>query len=521
MEKITRQVPNLSPGRAIDLSSCQRPGLVELINIPGQALKGRTSIPPDEIPAGVTENSQRREWVSPTPSNFPSRGAATEDLPRPEPRVDVCRPFGADESFRDAGNPRLTPWAIFFRRAAALTTILLLSTSLLLLPSCTKVGAKDESPAALTVGVTKVTQKTLQRQITLSSELVPFQEIDVYAKESGFVKNLYVDYGSRVRAGQLLATLEIPELEAQLQEDEAAIKNATDEVARAEHQLKRYQAQYKVLHLEYTRLNGVFESQPGLVAQQEVDDAQGKDLAAASQVDAGESSLEAAQSQLLVTKAKLIHDQTLFSYSRITAPFPGVVTQRYANLGTLVQAGTSSSTQAMPLVRLSQDDLFRLVVPVPESSVRYIRVGDAVEVRVPSLNQSFPGKVDRFSLDVKEDTRTMHTEVDVPNPQRLLMPGMYAETTLTLEARDNVPAVSLEAVNHEGEQTTVYVVNPAGKIEDRAVTLGLQTATDAEVVSGVVEGESVVVSDRSGLKPGEIVRPQVVQMLQYHGGKQE
>ncbi|HTS68759.1 MAG TPA: biotin/lipoyl-binding protein, partial [Terriglobia bacterium] len=204
-------------------------------------------------------------------------------------------------------------------RTPKLLGIALLIATLIHLSSCTKVRAKGESSGVTTVGVTKVTQKTLQRQITLSSELVPFQEIDVYAKESGFVKNLYVDYGSRVRAGQLLATLEIPELEAQLQEDEAAIKNATDEVARAEHQLKRYQAQYKVLHLEYTRLNGVFESQPGLVAQQEVDDAQGKDLAAASQVDAGESALEAAQSQLLVTKAKLIHDQTLFSYSRITA----------------------------------------------------------------------------------------------------------------------------------------------------------------------------------------------------------
>ena len=132
----------------------------------------------------------------------------------------------------------------------------------------------------MTVGVAKVTRKSLQRQITLSSELVPFQEIDVYAKESGFVKRLLVDYGSRVQAGQLMAVLEIPELEAQLQEDQAAIKNATDEVSRADHQLKRYKAQYTVFHLEYTRLNGVFQSQPGLVAQQEVDDAQGKDLAA-------------------------------------------------------------------------------------------------------------------------------------------------------------------------------------------------------------------------------------------------
>jgi len=406
---------------------------------------------------------------------------------------------------------------LFVTAAAVGLTAILVA----LLPSCGKVRAKSSSAAPVTVGVTKVTRKSLQRQITLSSELVPFQEIDVYAKESGFVKNLYVDYGSRVQKGQLMATLEIPELEAQMQEDQAAIKNATDEVSLAEHQLKRYRAQYKVLHLEYTRLNGVFESQPGLVAQQEVDDAQGKDLAAASQVDAGESALEAARSQLLVNKAKLVHDQALFAYSRITAPFAGVVTQRYANLGTLVQAGTSSSTQAMPLVKLSEDDLYRLVIPVPESSVRYIRVGDPVEVRVPSLNRAFPGKVARFSLDVQEGTRTMHTEVDVPNPGRLLMPGMYAEATLTLEAKDNVLAVPLEALNHEGEQTTVYVASPTGKVEDRVITMGLETSTDAEVVSGLAEDESVIVSDRSGLKPGEEVHPQVVQMLQFHGAGQQ
>jgi len=268
-------------------------------------------------------------------------------------------------------------------------------------------------------------------------------------------------------------------------------------------------------------LNGVFESQPGLVAQQEVDNAQGKDLAAASEVDAAESSRQAAQSELLVDRSRLIHDQALFAYARITAPFPGVITQRYANLGTLMQAGTSSSTQSMPLVRLSEDDLFRLVIPVPESSVRYIGVGDAVEVSVPALSRSFPGKVARFSVDVQQDTRTMHTEVDVPNPGRLLMPGMYAETTLTLEAKDNVLALPLEALNHEGDQTTVYAVGPTGKVEDRVVTLGLQTSTEAEVVSGLAEGEPVIVSDRSGLKPGQEVHPQTVEMLQYKGKGQE
>lgn len=383
------------------------------------------------------------------------------------------------------------------------------------LTSCGGHKVKASSQPATTVGVTVVQKKTLSRQITLSSELVPFQEIDVYAKESGYIKTLNVDYGSHVKAGRIMATLEIPELQAQLQQDQAEIKSATDQVARADHELKRYSAQYNALHLQYTRLNGVFESQPGIVAQQEVDDAQGKDIAAASQVDAGRSAFEAAQSQLSVARAKLLHDQSLFDYSKIVAPFSGVVTERYANLGALMQGGTNSSTQAMPLVRLSQDDLFRLVIPIPESYVRYIHIGDPVAVRVPSLNRTFPGKVTRFSVDVREDTRTMHTEVDVPNADRVLMPGLYAEADVALEHREDIPSVPLQAINHEGDKTAVFVVNHAGQIEDRSVRLGIQTATDAEVVSGLNAGEQVVVSDRSGLKPGQKVNPQVVQIMQY------
>jgi RND family efflux transporter MFP subunit len=382
-------------------------------------------------------------------------------------------------------------------------------------------GRAQASGSTITVGVTKVARKSLGRQITLSSELVPFQEIEVYAKESGFVKKLFVDYGTRVKAGQVMAILEIPELEAQLQEDQAEIKNALNQVSRSQHDLNRYQAQYNAVHLQYTRLNGVFQGQPGIVAQQEVDDAQGKDLAASAQVEAGQAAVEASESQLSVTRAKLAHDQSLFDYARITAPFAGVVTERYANLGTLVQAGVNSSTQAIPIVKLSQDDLFRLVIPVPESYVRYIKIGDRVDVRVPSLNRTFPGQVARFSVDVKADTRTMHTEVDVSNPGRLLMPGLYADADLTLEHKEDIPTVPLQAVNHENEKTTVFVVNAHGEIEDRPISLGIQTATDAEVVAGLTEGEQVVVSDRSGLTPGEKVHPQVVQIMQYHETSQE
>ena len=409
------------------------------------------------------------------------------------------------------------------RRAGSSARLMLAAFMVCTLIACGKhenVGAASE-PAGASVGVTKVVRKTLQRQLSMSSELVPFQEIDVYAKESGYVRDLLVDYGTRVKKGQLMAVLEIPELEAQIQQDEAAVKNATDMITHAEHELNRVEAAHQPLHTAYQRLNDVAKSRPGLVAQQEVDNAQGQDLASEAQVEASKASLQSAQSELQAAEAKKEHDSVLFAYARITAPFAGVVTERDANLGTLMQAGTSSSTQAIPLVRLSQDDLFRLVIPVPETYVKYIRIGEPVSVNVTSLNRTFPGKVTRFSVDVKEDTRTMHTEVDVQNPERVLMPGMYAEATLVLEQKANTVSVPLQALDRNGDVITVDVVTPENKIDIRTVKLGMETSTDVEVLSGLAEGEMLVVSDRSGLKSGQPVRPQEVQVVNYQGQNEE
>jgi RND family efflux transporter MFP subunit len=387
-----------------------------------------------------------------------------------------------------------------------------------------KVQAKDpgaSGPGGVSVGVVKVQRKSLGRTLTLSSELVPFQEIDVYAKESGYVKELNVDYGTRVQANQVLATLEIPELQLQLKQDDAASKNASDMITHAQNEVSRVEAQHKVLQLQFERLDGVAKAKPGLVAQQEVDDSEGKALAAAAQVEAAKSNLQSAQSLLEAAQAKRERDQVLFDYSKITAPFAGVITQRFANLGTLLQAGTNSSTQAMPLVRLSEDSLFRLVIPVPESYVHFIHIGDPVTVNVPSLSRSFPGKVARFSVDVREDTRTMHTEVDVENPGRILLPGLYAEATITLEKKAGAIALPVQAVDQENGQSAVDVVDPSGKIERRPIVLGIQTAADAEVISGLREGEMVVVSDRSGLKAGQSVQPKMIDLIQYQSSEEQ
>jgi RND family efflux transporter MFP subunit len=392
--------------------------------------------------------------------------------------------------------------------------------------SCTRrdVSAKtNDSPisAVEEVGTAAVTLRPVAQRLTLSSELVPFQEIEVYAKEAGYVKELNVDYGSHVRKGQIMAVLEVPELQAQLDEDKAAIRAQQDQVARAESEVGRAKAQHNMVHLQYQRLAGVAKAKAGLVAQQEVDDAEGKDLAAESQMDAAKGTYQGAQSQLVVAQAKLSHDQALYDYSKITAPFDGVVTQRYANLGALMQAGTTS-TQATPLVRLSDESLYRLVIPVPESDVKYIHVGDPVAVRVPSLNDlTVRGKVARFSVDVSGATRTMHTEVDIPNANGKLIPGTYAEADIMLGSNPAALVVPLQAIDRQGDQTSVMVVDPDNRIQIKQVTLGIQMPDYVAVTNGLAAGEQVVVTDRSGLKTGQTVKAKPLQSVSYQGSSQQ
>jgi RND family efflux transporter MFP subunit len=316
-----------------------------------------------------------------------------------------------------------------------------------------------------------------------------------------------------------MAVLEIPELAAQLEQDKATVKSMQDQVTNAQNQLSRIEAQHKVLHLEFERLNGVAQSKPGLVAQQEVDDVQGRDLASEAQVDAAKSNLEATRSNLAAAEAKVTHDEAIYAYSRITAPFTGVVTERDANYGTLVQAGTSSSTQAMPIVKLSQENLYRLVIPVPETYVSYIKIGDPVSVRVPAWRKTFPGKVARFSFEVHDATRTMHTEVDVPNPTGELLPGLYAEATLILNQSGDALTAPVQAIDQQGDHASVLIVDSSNRVERRQISLGIegQGENDVEVLSGLKEGDQVIVSERSGLKPGQEVQPQIAPPATYQG----
>jgi RND family efflux transporter MFP subunit len=285
-------------------------------------------------------------------------------------------------------------------------------------------------------------------------------------------------------------------------------------VQRAEDELTRAKSAHDLAHLSLQRLSAVSEKRPGLIAQQEIDDARGRDLVAEAQISAAKSAVASALQQVDVNKADVAKIRTLMDYTRVTAPFSGVVTKRYADTGSMIQAGTASQTQAMPLVRLSENSRLRLILPVPESAVPTVHIGQKVQVRVPTLDRTFPGTVIRFANKLSLATRTMDTEVDVDNPSLLLIPGMYAEVNLTMQQRDRVLALPVSAVDTDAESGKGHVlfVTPNGRVERRNVALGLETANQIEVRSGLNEGDMVVLSGRTTLQPGQEVKPKVTKL---------
>jgi RND family efflux transporter MFP subunit len=393
---------------------------------------------------------------------------------------------------------------------------LLLSTlaGALTIASCARGGGAETSlasPAVQTVAVVKAARADLTSDLVLTAEFEPFQEIDVMAKVSGFIREMKVDIGDRVHEGQLLATLEIPEMQDDLTRAAAAIEEANAELATARDELQRVESAHQMAHLSYTRIQDVSKREPGLVPQQEVDEVHSRDLVAEAQVSGAKSHITACEQRIRVAQAEQARFTTIYKYAVITAPFTGVVTKRYANIGSLIQAGTASQTQAMPVIRLSQNGLLRLALPVPESAVPQIHLGETVNVKVSAMNQSFPGRVARFEDRVDQSTRTMKTEVDVPNPTLLLVPGMYAEVDLTTEQRKNVLSVPMEAVEGSGASASVYVVQPSGAIQIVPVRLGIENAQRIEVRAGDLrEGDDVVVGSRAGLKAGGKVQPKVI-----------
>jgi len=382
----------------------------------------------------------------------------------------------------------------------------------------TEADSADKSRGDVVAAVVKVERRDLGVALTLAGAFKPFQDVDVHGKVAGYIKAIYVDVGSHVKQGQTLAILEVPELKAELAGADASVRRAKEEIRRAQGDLERAKSGHTAAHAMYERLKEASDQRPGLVAQQDVDNAQAKDLESEAQVSSAQAALDAAQQTLEVAQATQKQYAALSDYTNITAPFTGVVTVRYADTGSLIPAGTSSSTQSMPVVRVAQVSKLRLVLPVPESIAGQIHLGDPVKVRVQALSEDIVGKVSRFAESLDQQTRTMETEIDFENTKEKLLPGMYAETVVQLADHQNALTVPIEAVMQNGAEARILVVNSQNVVEERKIKLGLQGKSRVEVLSGVNEGERVIVGNQSQFRNGERVAPKEIRMPEAETG---
>jgi RND family efflux transporter MFP subunit len=360
-------------------------------------------------------------------------------------------------------------------------------------------------PAA---AVSTVQRGTISHVLSLAGQFQPYQVVDVHAKVSGYLKHIYVDIGDKVRAGQTLGVLEVPELSAQYRSTQAEEGRSKDEITRAQNAVVQAKSTHTALQANYDRLRQAAKAQPGLIAEQELDDAQSKAEASQAQIDEAESALSASRQGADAAHADMQRVGALQSYTTITAPLNGVVIWRYADTGALIQAGTASDVQSLPIIKLSQSDLLRLRLPVPEDAVGYVHEGDVVQIRIDALNRSISGKIVRFTRNVSLDTRTMETEVDVPNKDLSITPGMYANTYLQLAHRENILTIPLLAVARQDDhQATVMVLDAQNHVQPRQVQLGIQGSTLVEVVNGLQAGDRVVLGEQNEYRAGELVTP--------------
>jgi RND family efflux transporter MFP subunit len=388
---------------------------------------------------------------------------------------------------------------------------------------CKSDGVKSEAAAAAIprAAVAIVRRAPVVKSLTVAGEFVPFQEVELHAKVAGFIRRINVDIGDRVRAGEVLAILEVPELNAQVSGAEAGVRHSQEEIGLAKSEVARAEANHAALHMAADRLRQAAAARPGMIAQQELDDAEAKDRASEAQVAVAKSTVAAQEQQLDVAKAERMHYTSLADYSKITAPFDGIVTWRYADTGALIQAGTSNAG-SMPVVKVAEVSTLRLRIPVPESLAGYVREGDVADVRVQATGDRFEGKVVRTTGALDRTTRSLQVEVDVVNPKRKLTPGMYADVSLRIAGNPDALIVPVEAVDRGTSGTAVLVVNTNNTVERRAVRTGLETPNEVQILDGVRDGERVIVGNLASFEPGQRVeaRPSAMAPASANGKEQ-
>ncbi len=323
-------------------------------------------------------------------------------------------------------------------------------------------SATPAPPVTVTTAVAR--RGAITRQLTLPATVLPYDQAALYAKVAGYLKTIHVDKGDRVRAGQLLAEIQAPELEADL---------------------VREKAEVAVAQVAWRRISEAQKKAPDLVTPQSVDDARGK---------------------LEVANANLERTQTLLGYTVIRAPFAGIISKRAVDPGALIPAATSASPATAALLTVIDIRSVRVDIPVPEPEVPHVRVGLPVEVRVDELpGRIFRGSVTRFAYSLDEASKTMLAEAEIPNPKEELRPGMYARTQIGIEHKTDallVPAAALVA--GKGQDWVLTVAD--GKAKRVPVKVGFRDEANVEVLHGLSPDQAVIVGGANPPADGQPVQ---------------
>jgi RND family efflux transporter MFP subunit len=389
------------------------------------------------------------------------------------------------------------------------------------------------------------------RRLTIQPGSVhAFESVQLYAKASGFLKQQTVDIGSVVKRGELLAEIDAPELlrdvdeaeatvgRAKAQADQAASRVVTAEaeqaaaaaqVARAESDISRLAAQRVLAEKQYDRIAKLNDQ--NAVARELVDEhrhaldsaraaeqtgqasvreARAQQAAAAAKVTQAKADVAEAKAAVRVAEAHRDRAKVLAAYTRITAPFDGVVTNRTFHPGAFIRSADSGGIE--PLLEVKRTDKVRVVIRVPDLDVPLLDVGDRVTVAIDALKgKEFVGPVARLGKMEDPTTRTMRAEVDLPNPDGLLVDGMYGRATIELQPpTDNLTAPAAAVVGHSGNgRAAVYIVRD-GKARKVPVTVGSDDGSSVEILSGIKPDDPLILRPGGSIDDGAPVAATLV-----------
>lgn len=350
--------------------------------------------------------------------------------------------------------------------------------------------AAANAPAAVTT--VAVVAKKLETTIALPAQLVPYEQVDIYPRVTGFVQAVTVDRGSHVQRGQVLVRLTAPELNSQRSQAESAVRAAQSQLATAQAKLTSDNGTY--LHMVAAAKT------PGVLAENDVSVAGQTVAADKSMVDAAEQNVSAARDALKSVS------QTE-SYLTITAPFEGVVTTRNLHPGALI-GPASGAGGALPILQIAEDRRLRLVVPIPEAQVGEMRVGQPASFTVPAYpGQTFKAPIQRISREIDQKTRTMPVEMDVQNRDGKLSPGSF--TTVSWPLKRSYATLFVPASAVASDQQHTFVIRVRGnKAEWVTVQTGQTVAGDIEVFGELNAGDPVVKAASDAIHSGDAVRVQ-------------